>query len=176
MRIKPRDPALISLIGEFLKSYLPCVRHRDEDTIDSYRHSINLFLVFLEETSGLTLMTVQSSDFSQKNILSFMDWLSSNRGNVATTINHRLSDIRGFCKFLAKKKAIPEIDYEEIREITDAKDERVIDFTWLSLDDIKSILDHVEPTVTPYVTVSCYPFFTKAELGLMRFFPFGSRI
>lgn len=143
MRINPRDPVLISLIGEFLKTYLLCVRHRDKDTIESYRHSINLFLAFLAETSGLTLMTVQSSDFSQKNILSFMDWLSSNRGNVATTINHRLSDIRGFCKFLAKKKAIQEIDYEEIREITDAEDDRVIDFTWLSIDDVKSILDHV---------------------------------
>lgn len=143
MRIKPKDPALISLIGEFLKTYLPCVRHRDEDTIDSYRHSINLFLEFLAQTSALTLMTVQSSDFSQKDIIAFMDWLSNNRGNVATTVNHRLSDLRGFCKFLTKKKAITEVDYEEIREITNAEDDRVIDFTWLSTDDVKSILDHV---------------------------------
>ena len=143
MRIKPRDPTLISLIGEFLKTYLPYVRHRDEDTIDSYRHSINLFLTFMADTYDLTLMTVQSSDFSQKNILAFMDWLSSSRGNVATTVNHRLSDLRGFCKFLAKKKAIQEVDYEEIREITDANDERVIDFTWLSFDEVKIILDHV---------------------------------
>lgn len=143
MRIKPRDPALISLIGEFLKTYLPCVRHRDEDTIDSYRHSINLFLAYLAESSGLSLMTVQSGDFNQKNILKFMDWLSSNRGNAATTVNHRLSDIRSFCKFLAKKKVISEIDYEGIREITDVKDDRVIEFTWLSLDEMKKVLDHV---------------------------------
>lgn len=143
MRIKPKDPALISLIGNFLKTYLPFVRHRDEDTIELYRHSINLYLVYLAESGGLSLMTVQSSDFSQKNIVAFMDWLSSSRGNAATNVNHRLSDIRGFCKFLAKKKAILEIDYEEIREITDAIDDRVIDFTWLSFDDVKSIFDHV---------------------------------
>ena len=143
MRINPKDPTLVSLIGEFLKIYLPCVRHRDEDTIDSYRHSINLFLAYLAETSGLSLMTVQSSDFSQKNILAFMGWLSSRRGYVATTINHRLSDIRGLCKFLAKKKAISEIDYEEIREINDVMDDRAIDFTWLSLDDVRNILDRL---------------------------------
>lgn len=149
MRIKPKDPALISLIGEFMKTYLPCVRHRDKDTIESYRHSINLFLAYLAGSKGLSLMTVQSSDFSQKNIVAFMDWLSSSRGNVATTVNHRLSDIRGFCKFLAKKKAISEIDYEEIREITDAVDDRAIDFTWLSLDDVKSILDHMAASRNP---------------------------
>lgn len=143
MRIKPKDPVLISLIGEFLKTYLSFVRHRDEDTIESYRHSLNLYLAYLAESGGLSLMTVRSSDFSQKNIVAFMDWLLSSRGNVATTVNHRLSDIRGFCKFLAKKKAVSEIDCEEIREITDAIDDRVIDFTWLSLDDVKSILDHV---------------------------------
>lgn len=48
MRIKAKDPRLISLMGEFLRIYLPCVRNRDEDTVASYRHSINLFVVFLE--------------------------------------------------------------------------------------------------------------------------------
>lgn len=35
MRIKAKDPALITMIGEFLKVYLPSVRSRDGDTIDS---------------------------------------------------------------------------------------------------------------------------------------------
>ena len=143
MRIKAKDPALISLIGEFLKSYLPVVRHRDGDTIESYRHSFNLFLAYLAETQDLSLMTVRSCDFNQKNIIAFMEWLVSRRGNAATTVNHRLSDIRGFCKFLAKKRAISELDYEAIREITDIPDDRVIDFTWLSLEDVKSVLDQV---------------------------------
>lgn len=149
MRIKPRDPAFISLIGEFLKTYLPCVRHRDQDTVESYRHSINLFLAYLAETGGLSLMTVRSCDFNQKNIVAFMEWLSASRGNVATTINHRLSDIRGFCRFLAKKKAITEVEYEEIREITDVDDNRVIDFTWLSFDDVKNILDQAGSSRDP---------------------------
>lgn len=143
MRIKPKDQKLISLLGEFIKTYLPSVRHRDEDTIASYRYSINLYLSYLAEKQGTTLMTLQSSDFNQGNITDFLEWLKSQRGNAATTVNHRLSDIRGFCKFLAKKKAISEIVYEEIREITDVKDERVVEFTWLSVEDVKSILDQM---------------------------------
>jgi len=143
MRIKAKDPKLISLFGDFMKVYLPCVRSRDDDTITSYRHSINLFMAFLTKTNGTTLLTVQSSDFNQKNIVAFMTWLSSDRSNVATTINHRLSDIRGFCQYLMKKRAIlPEV-YEEIREINDIPDERVVEFTWLSVEDMTLILQSV---------------------------------
>ena len=88
-----------------------------------------------------------------ENIIAFMEWLVSRRGNAATTVNHRLSDIRGFCKFLAKKRAISELDYEAVREITDIPDDRVIDFTWLSLEDVKSVLDQVtsnRDSITPW--------------------------
>ena len=43
MRISAKDPRLVSLMGEFIKVYLPRVRNRDEDTIASYRYSINLY-------------------------------------------------------------------------------------------------------------------------------------
>lgn len=143
MRINAKDPSLISFIGDFLKVYLPSIRNRDQDTIDSYKSTINLYLLYLQTAFGITLMTVQSEDFNQKNIVSFMSWLKNERGNVASTINHRLSDIRSFCKYLAKKKAITSLGYEEIREIEDAIDERVTEFTWLSIDDIKSILEQI---------------------------------
>ena len=44
MRIKAKNPKLVSAIGEFMKVYLPCVRNRDDDTIDSYRYSLNLYM------------------------------------------------------------------------------------------------------------------------------------
>ena len=144
MRIKAKDPRLISLIGEFMNSYLPCVRNRDSDTIASYKYSINLYISYLGESEGLSLLKLQSSDFNQKNIIGFMLWLKTERHNVATTVNHRLSDIRGFCKYLLKKKAISPYDFEEIREINDVNDDRVIDFTWLSVEDVTSILQSVK--------------------------------
>ena len=68
MRINVKDPALISFIGDFLRVYLPSVRNRDPDTIDSYKNTINLYLLYLQKAFGITLMTVQSGDFNQKNI------------------------------------------------------------------------------------------------------------
>ena len=140
MRIKAKDPRLVSLMGEFMRTYLPCVRNCDKDTIDSYRYSINLFVTYLESEQKVTVLTMQSSDFSQKNIVEFMAWLKSERNNVAPTINHRLSDLRGFCKYLYKKNALSFDEYEAIREISDVDDERVIDFTWLSVNDVHLVL------------------------------------
>ena len=143
MRIKAKNPKLVSVIGEFMKVYLPCVKKRDDDTVASYRYSLNLYMTYLEQTLGITLATIDASDFSQKNILDFLSWLKSDRGNVATTINHRLSDIRNFSRYLLKKKMIAPEDYEEIREINDVRDDRVTDFTWLSVEDVKDILQSV---------------------------------
>ena len=140
MRIKAKDPHLVSLMGEFMRIYLPGVRNRDKDTIDSYRYSINLFVTYLESEQKVTVLTMQSSDFSQKNIVEFMAWLKSERNNVAPTINHRLSDLRGFCKYLYKKNAISLDAYEAIREISDVDDERILDFTWLSVNDVYLVL------------------------------------
>lgn len=144
MRIKAKDPKLISLMGEFMRAYLPGVRNRDEDTVDSYRYSINLFISYLESEKNVTVLTMQASDFNQKNITGFMTWLKSDRKNVATTVNHRLSDLRGFCKYLYKKKALSLDEYEAVREINDIDDDRIIEFTWLSVDDVHLILKSVK--------------------------------
>ena len=144
MRIKAKDSNLIAIMGEFMRTYLPSVRNRDDDTVASYRYSINLFVTYLESENNVTVLTMQASDFNQKNIVGFMAWLKSDRNNVATTINHRLSDIRGFCKYLYKKHAIALDEYEAIREISDVADERIIDFTWLSVNDVCMILKSTE--------------------------------
>ena len=133
MRISAKDPRLVSLIGDFIKVYLPRVKSRDDDTIASYRYSINLYIAYLGVKKNLTLLTLQTSDFNQVNIVDFMAWLKTERQNVATTVNHRLSDIRGFCHYLLKKKALTPDEFEEIREINDYDDDRIIEFTWLTM-------------------------------------------
>lgn len=108
--------------------------------IPSYRYTINIYLEYLRLTHGLTLMTVTAAEFSQANIADFLTWLKSDRNNVATTANHRLSDLRVFCKYLARRKALTVETYEAIREIEKLPDERVEDFTWLSIEDVRDIL------------------------------------
>lgn len=144
IRIRAKDPKLISLISEFNNNYLPLVKSRDEDTINSYKYSIDIYLSFLREEYGITLRTVISKDFNQNNIVKFTRWLQEKKGNAAPTINHRLSNIRIFTRFLMKNGAITPLEYELIREIDELPDERCIEFEWLSVDDVKLILQQVK--------------------------------
>lgn len=144
MRISAKDPRLVSCIATFLNNHLPSVIARDPDTVDSYRSSINIYLVFMKEKHEKTLKTLTAADFSQANVTEFKVWLGEERGNVATTINHRLADIRGFCKYMHKNKLIDDTAYEAVREVGDVVDERVIEFEWLSIEDTKLVLDQTQ--------------------------------
>ena len=146
MKRNAADPALLSAIREFLLEYLPTVRRRDDDTITSYRYSINLFLAFLDEAYGIQLKTVRASDFTQKNILLFIQWLQLTRNNSAPTINHRLSDLKNFCKFFMKKDVLSAVELQLIQEIEPVPDTRSPNFVWLTTEQVKLVLDSVSNT------------------------------
>ena len=146
MKRSAADPALLSAIREFLLEYLPTVRRRDGDTITSYRCSINLFLEFLDDVHEIKLKTVKTSDFSQKNIVSFMEWLQLTRHNSAPTINHRLSDLKNFCKFFMKNDILSAIELQKIQEIEPIPDTRNPNFVWLTAEQVKLVLDSVSNT------------------------------
>ena len=131
---------IFNYISDFLKVYLPTVRCRDPDTIESYRFSLNLYISYMESL-GIPLSKLKVDHFSQKNIIEFLDWLQTTRNNVAPTLNHRLSDVRGFCEYLRKKGVMSVIDFEAIADISMRKDDRVIEFTYLTLDDVQLVLN-----------------------------------
>ena len=143
MRAKAGDPGLVSAIGEFLNTYLPAVRRRDDDTVAAYRTSVGLFLDYLRASCGVTLATIRASDLTRDRVVGFVGWLASERGNVATTVNHRLSDVRGLCRFLAAKGILPAVAWEEIREVAEVPDERATEFLWLTVEEVRAVLDSV---------------------------------
>lgn len=140
------DASVLQTIKKFFFEYLPKIKRLDDDTINSYRVSLNLYLDFLKETQGINLTSIRSSDFSQKNILLFMDWLEEVRKNSAPTINHRMYDVRVFCRYLVKPDMLSAIEYLEIEKIEPIKDTRTPDFDWLTREEVKLILDAVSET------------------------------
>ena len=143
MKIEFKDPNLIAKIGDFMRNYLVSVRNRDDDTILSYKYSVNLYLQFLKEVRKIKETDIQSCDFNQTNIVEFLSWLKTERDNVATTINHRLSDIRGLCQYLCKKNVLTLDSLKEICEIENVADEGAIALTWLSYKEISDTLSDV---------------------------------
>lgn len=103
--MKIKDPELFRLIKEFLTCYLPRIRQKSANTMDSYRYAVNIYLTYIQESKSKKLKNVETADFCQNDILGFLEWLiKSARKNEVTTINQRLSHIRSFCTYFVKNR------------------------------------------------------------------------
>lgn len=139
--MKIKDPELFRLIKEFLTCYLPRIRQKSANTVDSYRYALNIYLTYILESKSKKLKDVGTADFCQNDILEFMEWLKSARKNEVTTINQRLSHIRSFCAYLTKNKKMEQADLNEITEISRLHDTRKNEMVYLSIEDIKLVLE-----------------------------------
>lgn len=137
---KTKDPKLISAITDFMKVYAPVVRRRSPNTVKSYGCAINSYLDFLKEAKGKTLFAVSSSDFTRDDILAFMCWLQSDRGNEVSTVNQRLAHIRTFCNYMMKNNLLSLSELSKINDIAKLDDLRKDDFVFLSVEEVKFIL------------------------------------
>lgn len=140
MKGKLKDPGLYRMIKNFLTSYLPVVKRKSSHTVRAYQDALNLYLSFLSAEYFIRLWDVAATDFCQEKIVAFLEWLKNIRNNEATTINQRLSHVKGFCKYLKKNDVLSFISYEEICDISEVKDTRVPEFIWLSNEEVKLIL------------------------------------
>lgn len=139
--MKIKDPELFRLMKSFLTTYLPNIKQKSVHTVHAYRDALNLYMEFLDKKNSIRLKDVCISDFNQTNIAAFLSWLKEDRKNEASTINQRLSHLKGFCKYIQKKDVLSFKTYSEICEISEYKDERVKDFIWLTTEEIKLVLE-----------------------------------
>lgn len=120
--MKIKAPELFQLIKEFLTVYLPILRKKSDNTVSSYRIAIKLYLTYIQDSKDKHLVDVVAADFNQKDIQGFMNWLGDNRKNENSTINQRLSHIRGFCRYMMKNDFISYAELNDIAEIAKVSD------------------------------------------------------
>lgn len=146
---KFKDKQLFISIKTFLTDYLPNVRVKSENTIKSYRDTLNLLITFFKEEKQIDIYDITKSLITSSTIIDFLDWLIKKRGCKATTRNQRLSCIRTFYKYLAGHESclISELNaIGEIAKLNVEKDKAPVflnekEMTLvLSLPDIKTRL------------------------------------
>ncbi len=89
-------------IRSFLLEYLPNQRCFSENTIRSYRQTLNLFVKFLREKQGMTVKQIRFEAITRDTILDFLDWIELERHCSASTRNHRLMALRSFFNYAGK--------------------------------------------------------------------------
>ena len=137
---KIKDPTLFQSIRKFLTEDMPIVRKKSANTVDAYRYTLNLFLAFLREKHNKLLSSVTAKDFSQSNVLAFMDWLLEVRGNKASTVNLRLKHIKRFCRFLMDENILMISELSAIQKIADIPNAANDTIKFLTVQETKLIL------------------------------------
>jgi site-specific recombinase XerD len=146
MMNKVSDPKLFSGMKVFLTVYLPRIRARSPHTVQAHKDALNLFLQFLKAANGIELRKVTSADFNSENVLSYLDWLKTERGCADSTRNQRLMSIRVFSKYLASEDMLAFDAYSKIQAISRLPVPEQVLENILSIDDIKLILEMPDAT------------------------------
>jgi len=137
---KIKDPALFEKIREFLTEYMPIIKRESANTVIAYRYTLNLYLTFLQILLSKELTSITAADFSQKNILAFVDWLRAYRGNRISTANLRLVHMRRFCRFLMEENVLLLSELSAIQKLEKLPKECADGIKYLSVPEMKLVL------------------------------------
>lgn len=99
----PRPVSFASLVQQFFTEYLVKQRALSPRTIASYRDAMMLFLDFAHERLSKSPTALALSDFDPDLILAFLDHLEIDRHNSVRSRNLRLTALRSFLKFAARR-------------------------------------------------------------------------
>jgi site-specific recombinase XerC len=99
----PHPVSFASLVQQFFTEYLVTQRALSPRTIASYRDAMLLFLDFAHKRLGKMPTALNLADIEPDLILAFLDHLEQQRHNSVRSRNLRLTALRAFLKFAARR-------------------------------------------------------------------------
>ena len=96
-------PSFPALVQQFFTDHLLAQRAMSPNTVASYRDAMLLFLDFAHERLGKTPTELRLADIEPDLILAFLDDLERGRNNSVRSRNLRLTALRAFLKFAARR-------------------------------------------------------------------------
>jgi site-specific recombinase XerD len=91
---------LSTCIIEFFNHYLTGIKGVSTHTVKAYRDTFSILLPFAAEYHGIKIDSLRIDHLSSDLILSFLNFLESDRNNGIRTRNHRLAAIKSFAKMI----------------------------------------------------------------------------
>ncbi|NLH70167.1 MAG: site-specific integrase [Brooklawnia sp.] len=126
-------------LSKFLTDHLAGERDLSPQTITSYRDAIKLLLTWFRDVIGIPPEKLHLADLDRARVLSFLDWLQTERGNSAATRNQRLAVIRSFAQYTAVER--PEF-LDQATQILAVKQKKTpaAEMGHLTGDEVKALL------------------------------------
>lgn len=115
--MKNNDPSrtFFELVRNYLTDFLPHVRNLSPHTIQAARDSLNLLMDFCRDVRNIPLLEICFNTVGNADLISdFLAWLMNERKCSNTTLNQRLSCIRGFLRYAAYEDAVYVSSYQNL--------------------------------------------------------------
>ena len=128
------------LVERFFLSWLPTARRASPNTVASYRDAFKLLLLWATAALGVKPCDFSLDHLTRANVLAFCEWLESERGNGAKTVNCRLAAIKSFCSYASYEA--PE-RLEQLRSVRDLpqRRERRREVEYLTPEEVGWLVD-----------------------------------
>jgi len=123
----------------FMVKYLSGERGYSINTLNAYRDSITLFLIYMHDTYNIRADHIDFKDITQERILSFLEWLEVTRKCSIATRNARLAALHSFFRFLLYKSPDHMEEWQRILAIKIKKSPKAT-VNYLTSDGIKLLL------------------------------------
>lgn len=139
------DPSkFASLLQLFFIDRLMKQKNVSPQTVAAYRDAFKLLISFLEIQLKKAPDAITLNDLSSKSILSFLDFLETERGNSIRSRNARLAAIRSFMRFVAMHSPPALLLSQQILAIPMKRFEKpLLDF--LSVEEMQALLKAPDP-------------------------------
>lgn len=136
--------SLTSNITMFFTNYLPHTVGYSDNTIKSYRDTFVLLFSYADLNHLLKRSKLSIDLFYKDNIISFLEWLESDRSASISTRNQRLAALKSFSRYMSLNSVEFLDTFQAILDIPPKKGP-IKQVDYLSVDAVKKIL--IEPDI-----------------------------
>jgi site-specific recombinase XerD len=137
----PTPPSFPALVQQFFTEYLVAQRAVSPRTVACYRDALSLFLGFASSKLGKAPTAMQLADIRPELILAFLDHLEQGRKNSVRSRNLRLTALRAFLKFAARRDVTALHDVERALAVPMKRFERPM-LGFLTRPEMLAVLGH----------------------------------
>lgn len=132
-------------LTKYLTEYLAGERNLSTNTIQSYRDTFKLMLIYYKNVLEIRPEKIEIKDINKENIVNFLNWLEEERKVSKSSRNVRLAAIHSFVKYMQIE--IPDNIFE-FNKIISIKKKKHQDreIPYLTVNEVKLILNQVDET------------------------------
>lgn len=158
--------AILQRTQEFVGELLETVT---ATTVNNYKSAIRLYFTYLKIVMGVTHNTLVFDHLMEDVVTHFRDWLSKERHNSPISVNRRLSCIRQWILFIAKREAKYRSLLSFVKDVKPLKEEAKAKELALSKEAVKAIIAAPERvsdnrTAKRYNTLLTLGYYTAARV------------